>query len=158
MVPFLYPFARNHLLGMSTFFDGLGIKALGDANESSRPFPDNCDRPHSARTRFSPSFRIETHSSRMRDENICFAAAYLVFEGGGDLLAPHFRSELLDQPIPNGLPHVLGDVRISCELKALSIAKITHEEESLLITLQLDLHDISPLFGKCTFRDSKSFQ
>ncbi len=34
MVPFLYPFARNHLLGMSTFFDGLGIKALGDANES----------------------------------------------------------------------------------------------------------------------------
>jgi hypothetical protein len=37
MVPFLYPFARNRLLGMSTFFDGLGIKALRDANESSRP-------------------------------------------------------------------------------------------------------------------------
>jgi hypothetical protein len=76
-----------------------------------------------------------------------------VFGGGGGPLTPHCCGELLDQPIPNGLPHPLGDVRVGDELKVFGIAKIIHVEESLLITLQLDLRDISPLFENCIFRD-----
>jgi hypothetical protein len=66
MVPFLYPFARNHLLGMSTFFDGLGIKALGDANESSRPNADSRGWPLSGNENFKVTGTTSTISLKWK--------------------------------------------------------------------------------------------
>ena len=119
-------------------------------------FANDCNPEGGLGRRITASGRVLPQGTEKL--NLVIAATHSVFDNRRDFLASHCRTELLNQPIPNGLPYVFGDVRISGEPKALSIAKITHVEKRLLIARQLHLHNISPLFRKLPFRDSESFR